>query len=75
MVRGTRVILDTNVLLDIAVPGRPDQDAASTLFRLVCDDDLWAEISASSLKDFYHITRRTIPEGLLAHLDGDGTCR
>ena len=58
----SKVFLDTNALLDIAIPGRPGQLAASRLFRLVCDGDLWAEISASSLKDFYYITRKSIPE-------------
>ena len=58
----TKVFLDTNVLLDIAIPDRPGQLAASKLFKLVCDGDLRAELSASSLKDFYHITRKTIPE-------------
>lgn len=58
----SRVFLDTNVLLDIAIPGRPGQRAASEIFKLVCEGELWAEISASSLKDFYYITRKTLPE-------------
>lgn len=50
-----RAYLDTNILLDAAVSGRVDHEAA---VRLLEERPAELAASAGSLKDFYYIARR-----------------
>ena len=57
-----KLFLDTNYLLDLAVKNRPGADAAALLFEMACDGRVAGVISPTSLKDFYFIARRDMPE-------------
>jgi len=58
----TKVMLDTNILIDAVVSSRPEHHAAIDLFSLCVDRRVRGCVLASSLKDFYYICRRYIPE-------------
>ncbi len=53
-----KLLLDTNFLLDIVEPGRPDEEAAVTLFKALVSGDLEGLVAASSLKDLYYLVRK-----------------
>lgn len=59
-----KLFLDTNFLLDVAVSGRPEFEAAQKLFEMVVKNELVSLVCASSLKDFYYITRRDFDESV-----------
>lgn len=53
-----KLLLDTNVLLDIAIPSRPEHKSAGQLVRLARESDCEVAVLASSLKDVYYIFER-----------------
>ena len=53
-----KVLIDTNILIDAAVPKRPQHDEALELVKLVRERRLRAWISAGSLKDAYYVICR-----------------
>lgn len=57
-----RLLVDTNLLLDIADDGRPSSEEAAMLFELAADDKATCLVTASSLKDFYFIARKVMDD-------------
>lgn len=53
-----KVLLDTNILLDLVTPSRPDHKAANALLEKCTEEAIRGYVLASSLKDFYYIGRR-----------------
>lgn len=53
----SRLLLDTNYLLDFVRPERPESTEAVTLFRLICGSSHTACVASASLKDFYYLLR------------------
>lgn len=53
-----KVFLDTNFLIDVAMESRPGSEAAARLFEAAAGGEVSCLVAASSLKDFYYITRR-----------------
>ena len=58
-----KLLLDTNILLDIAVPSRPESDKALNILGRIDEGSDRGFICASSLKDFYYVMRKYSPEG------------
>ena len=56
------VLVDTNVLIDAAVPGRTSHAAAIMLEHEVAYGKLEAFVAATSLKDVYYLIRRETDE-------------
>lgn len=56
------ILIDTNVLLDMVLSARPDSGDAQRLLEAGLKGKCKLSISASSLKDFYYITRRDLSE-------------
>lgn len=55
----SKFFFDTNVLLDLVIPARPQHDFAAELFReIAARADERALLLASSLKDVYYIFNR-----------------
>ena len=57
--RMDKLFLDTNYLLDVAFNERPFAEAASKLFSLIARNNAQGIITASTLKDFYFIARKS----------------
>ena len=57
-----RVFLDTNFLLDLALEHRPGGKAAAETLRRAEEGELAGIVSPSSLKDFYCIARKDMPD-------------
>lgn len=55
-----RLLLDTNVLIDAALPERPQSDEASELIEAAMGGSYLAYISSLSLKDFFYVCRKSI---------------
>lgn len=53
-----RVLLDTNVVLDVLLKRDPWQADASALWQAVDNGALTAYLTASSLTDIFHVARR-----------------
>jgi predicted nucleic acid-binding protein len=58
----SRVFIDTNFLLDLAVRARPGADDAAKIFDAVVGGKATALLAPSSLKDFYYVARHDIDE-------------
>jgi len=52
------VLLDTNIILDIALKRNPFFDQAARLFELIDLGELEGKISASTVTDIYYISRK-----------------
>ena len=53
------ILLDTSIILDMALPGRPEHEAAVLLANEVADNvQLSAYVAATSLKDAYYVLSR-----------------
>ena len=52
---GRRILVDTNILIDTAVPGRAGHEAALLLMDEVAYNEVEALVTATSLKDMYYI--------------------
>ena len=59
-----RVFLDTNFLLDLALEHRPGGKAAAEILQRAEEGELAGIVSPSSLKDFYYIARKDMPDDL-----------
>ena len=53
-----RLLLDTNVLLDLAVPSRPKSEEAVALLGRIDEGFDEGLVSVGSLKDFYYIMQK-----------------
>ncbi len=62
MSNARRLLLDTNILLDYAVPDRPHSAAAATLVHMAGAESLTIFVTPGSLKDMYYIARKYIDE-------------
>lgn len=56
------VLIDTNALLDMALDHRPDSASARELLERSLSGEFRIAVSTGSLKDFYYVARRTLPE-------------
>ena len=56
----SRLLLDTNVLIDYAVEGRPEHPSADVLMRRIAVSDVLGYTTSGSLKDFYHLCRKPL---------------
>lgn len=56
------ILIDTNALLDMVLSARPDSEDAKRLLEAGLEGRCKLSVSASSLKDFYYITRRDLGE-------------
>ncbi len=56
------IVLDTNVLIDYVMPDRPESDSALRLVLACHRHERTAYVSASSLNDFYYVSRKFIGE-------------
>lgn len=57
-----RLLLDTNILLDYAVPDRPHSDAAAVLMQIGAAERADIFVTPGSLKDLYYIATKNIGE-------------
>ena len=63
------IFLDTNTLIDAAVPQRPQHVEATLLFNQVAYGRLQAYVASSSLKDCYYILRKVADDATVrAHM-------
>ena len=58
-----KILADTNFLLDMMIPGRPDAQAAYRLFAAMDEGRVDMAVCAGSLKDSYYIARRDMADG------------
>ena len=58
----SKMLLDTNTLLDHVIPDRPESDEALELVKLIINHVHTGLVAASSLNDFYYISRKTLSE-------------
>lgn len=58
----SKMLLDTNTLLDYVIPDRPESDEALELVKLIINHVHTGLVAASSLNDFYYISRKTLSE-------------
>lgn len=57
-----KLFLDTNILLDAAIGGRPGWSAAILLIEELVHEDVVGYIAASSLKDVYYVLTEYVGE-------------
>ena len=57
-----RLLLDTNILLDAALPNRPDRQAAYLLLEKALYRNIKGYVCATSLKDFYYVLAKASTE-------------
>jgi predicted nucleic acid-binding protein len=53
-----RILLDTNIILDIALKRKPHYSNSSKLFQLIDNTDLKAFLTANSITDIYYIIKK-----------------
>lgn len=58
----SKVMLDTNILLDYILPDRPESEYARLLMKDIAQQKHRGFVSASSLKDFYYLAVKSIGE-------------
>lgn len=58
----SKMLLDANTLLDYVIPDRPESDEALELVKLIINHVHTGLVAASSLNDFYYISRKTLSE-------------
>lgn len=58
----SRLLLDTNILLDILVADRPDHRYAQQLVEYIIEHEQQGCVCSVSLKDTYYIARKYFPE-------------
>lgn len=63
-----RVLLDTNVVLDVLLKRQPFVEQASALWQACDEGQLVGYITASSLTDIFYIARRITDAILHEHL-------
>ncbi len=57
-----RILIDTNIIIDMAVQGRPGHKAATRLAREVAAGHVEASICVTSLKDVYYVLTKHMGE-------------
>lgn len=58
----SKLLIDTNILLDFVIPDRPEADEAVQLLCSVFRNEHEGIVAAPSLKDFYYISHRYLSE-------------
>ena len=65
-----RVFLDTNVIMDTLIPGRPSSDISSLIVSSDLSDQISISISALSIADIVYSCRKYYPkEDILSRID------
>lgn len=59
-----KVLLDTNILLDLMLSDRPDAAAAAEFLQLTESNAARGVVSAGSLKDVYYVSKKYIGDEL-----------
>jgi predicted nucleic acid-binding protein len=54
-----RILLDTNIILDIALNRKPFVESSSELFIKIIDNKISAFVSSTTITDIYYIARKT----------------
>jgi predicted nucleic acid-binding protein len=54
----TNILLDTNIILDIALKRDPFFDAASEIFSLIDEGKIYCYITATTITDIYYIASK-----------------
>ncbi|WP_165054584.1 MULTISPECIES: PIN domain-containing protein [unclassified Adlercreutzia] len=57
-----RLLIDTNVMLDLAMARHPNFDAAAAIAEAVADYEVSACVCATSLKDLYYVLTKHMGE-------------
>ena len=57
-----KVLLDTNIVLDILAVREPFKDDANRIFSLIGQDKLTGYITAAGVTDIYYILRKNLPD-------------
>ena len=58
----SKVMLDTNILLDYIIPDRPESEYARLLMQGIAHQKHQGIVSASSLKDLYYVAAKDEPD-------------
>ena len=58
----SRLLLDTNYLLDFIIKERPESDEAVRLFRLIVQGEHEGLVASTSLKDLYYLARKGLSD-------------
>lgn len=58
----SKLLLDTNVLIDYTVAKRPEHVYANEIMQRIANDSIHGYATAGSLKDFYYICRKPLGE-------------
>ena len=58
----SRLLLDTNYLVDFMFPDRPESECAVELFREIIQGRHEGIVSSTSLKDLYYLTRKELSD-------------
>lgn len=54
----TKVLFDTNIILDVALKRQPFFEDALELFRLIDRKDIVGYVTATTITDIYYISRK-----------------
>lgn len=54
----TKVLFDTNIILDVALKRHPFFEDALELFRLIDRKDIVGYVTATTITDIYYISRK-----------------
>lgn len=58
----SKLLLDTNVLIDYTVEARPDHEYAVELMHRIAQSSIAGYVTSGSLKDFYYLCKRPLGE-------------
>ena len=58
----SKLLLDTNILVDYAVKNRPEHDPAATLMERIAKSEIAGHVTSGSLKDFHYLCRKPLGE-------------
>ena len=59
-----RVLIDTNVLLDVLMGRQPYYDISNNILKLCSDKKIEGYIAAHSIPNMYYILRKYMPEDI-----------
>jgi len=55
-----RILLDTNVILDVILARDPYVLSANKIIEMICNDEVEAAVTASSITDIYYIVKKRL---------------
>jgi len=59
-----KVLLDSNIILDVLLAREPKKQFADKIFRLAANDEIEAAMTASSITDVYYIVAKRLGDQL-----------